>query len=201
MTAPIETASDHLVVPDDGLVVPDDGLVVPDDGLVVPDDGLVVPDDGLVVRGSIWDPVGAVVAGDLGSPASAESEDPGAAAVHSATAEPAMAGLADAEAPSAAPVLVVVPELAPAVPVASDGPSTPWREVLAMFVDNPRSSTELAAGLVEDSVELLVESIRERQRSLLSGWQGDDAGTEEMRTAVQHYRAFWNRLDDFCRET
>jgi hypothetical protein len=43
-------------------------------------------------------------------------------------------------------------------------------------------------------------SVRERQKSLLSGWQGDDAGTEELRTTLQQYRAFWNRLEDFPRE-
>jgi hypothetical protein len=63
-----------------------------------------------------------------------------------------------------------------------------------------RSSAELAAGLVGHSVELLVTSVKERQRSLLSGWQGDDAGTEEMRIAVQHYRTFWSHLEDFSRE-
>jgi hypothetical protein len=69
-----------------------------------------------------------------------------------------------------------------------------------MFIDDPRASTELAAGLVDASVEALVVSVRERQKSLLSGWQGDDAGTEELRTTLQQYRAFWNRLEDFPRE-
>jgi hypothetical protein len=69
-----------------------------------------------------------------------------------------------------------------------------------MFVDDPRSSVELAAGLVGHSVELLVTSVKERQRSLLSGWQGDDAATEERRIAVQHYRTFWSHLEDFSCE-
>lgn len=70
-----------------------------------------------------------------------------------------------------------------------------------MFVDDPRSSVELAAGLVGDSAEALVVSVREQQYSLLSAWQGDDAGTEEMRTILQQYRTLWNRLEDFSRET
>jgi hypothetical protein len=70
-----------------------------------------------------------------------------------------------------------------------------------MFVDDPRSSVELAASLVGDSAETLVVSVKEQQYSLLSGWQGDDAGTEEMRTTLQQYRAFWNRLEAFSRET
>jgi len=69
-----------------------------------------------------------------------------------------------------------------------------------MFVDDPRSSLELAAGLVGDSVEALVMSVKERQKSLLSAWHGDDTGTEELRTTLQQYRAFWNRLEDFPRD-
>ena len=33
----------------------------------------------------------------------------------------------------------------------------------------------------------------------LAAWRGEDAGTEELRTAVRHYRAFGNRLADFSR--
>jgi hypothetical protein len=43
-------------------------------------------------------------------------------------------------------------------------------------------------------------SLRNRQQSLRSGWQGDEAGTEEMRMALQHYRAFWHRLEDYPTE-
>jgi hypothetical protein len=70
-----------------------------------------------------------------------------------------------------------------------------------MFVDDPRSSLELAAGLVGDSTEALVVSVKEQQHSLLSAWHGDDAGTEELRTTLQQYRTFWNRLEAFSRET
>jgi len=70
-----------------------------------------------------------------------------------------------------------------------------------MFVDDPRSSLELAAGLVDDSVEALLMSVTEHQHSLLSAWQGDDPGTEELRTTLRQYRTFWNRLEDFSRGT
>jgi hypothetical protein len=52
-----------------------------------------------------------------------------------------------------------------------------------MFVDDPRSSVELAAGLAGDSVEPVVSSVKEQRHSLLSAWQGDDRGTGELRTA------------------
>jgi hypothetical protein len=32
-----------------------------------------------------------------------------------------------------------------------------------------------------------------------SAWQRGDAGTEELRVALQQYRTFWNRLEDFSR--
>jgi hypothetical protein len=54
--------------------------------------------------------------------------------------------------------------------------------------------------LVDDSVQALVAGVREQQDSLLAAWQGENAGTEELRAAVQHYRAFGDRLADFTRE-
>jgi hypothetical protein len=84
------------------------------------------------------------------------------------------------------------PAPVPASPAASDttSPSTRWNEIQATFVDDPRSSVEMAAGLVDDSIQALVASVKDQQDSLLSAWNGEDTGTEELRTAVQHYRAF-----------
>ncbi len=76
------------------------------------------------------------------------------------------------------------------------GAAGPWNEVQAMFVDDPRASIERAAGLVADRVEELIQSVRERQQAMQSAWQADDAGTEELRVALQHYRGFWNSLGD-----
>jgi hypothetical protein len=83
---------------------------------------------------------------------------------------------------------------------ASASLSARWHEIQAMFVDDPRASVEMAAGLVDDSVQALVASVREQQGSLLAAWHGEDAGTEELRAAVQHYRAFGGRLAGFTRE-
>ena len=77
--------------------------------------------------------------------------------------------------------------------------SARWHEIQAMFVDDPRSSAEMAAGLADDSVQALVASVREQQGSLLAAWHGENAGTEELRAAVQHYRAFEERLAGFTR--
>lgn len=76
---------------------------------------------------------------------------------------------------------------------AADEPATAdsggrWREVQALFVDDPRGSVELAAGMAADTIESLIASARGRQESLGSSWQEQEAGTEELRTALQGYR-------------
>jgi hypothetical protein len=78
--------------------------------------------------------------------------------------------------------------------------STRWHEIAAMFVDDPRGCAELAATVVDDSIQALVAFVREQQDSMHASWHGEDAGTDELRTAVQRYRAFGTRLADFSRQ-
>jgi hypothetical protein len=92
------------------------------------------------------------------------------------------------------------PVLGPPAAIAADSMSVRWRDIQMMFIDDPRSSAEMAASLVDDSVQELVALVREQQDSLLAAWHDQDTGTEELRTAVQHYRTFGTRLADFCRE-
>jgi hypothetical protein len=111
--------------------------------------------------------------------------------------EPAMADSSPAS-PSPVPAAAMVPESVadsrPAHnPASADGP---WNEIQAMFVDDPRASIERAAGLVDDRVEELIQSVQARQHSMQSAWQAKYAGTEELRVALQHYRSFWNSLED-----
>jgi hypothetical protein len=95
------------------------------------------------------------------------------------------------------------PEPIPGSPAASAtaGESTRWHEIQVMFVDDPRSAVETAAGLVDDSSQAVVAFVKEQQDSLRAAWRGEDAGTEELRVALQRYRAFGTRLADFSRET
>ena len=96
--------------------------------------------------------------------------------------EPGAAGKTDAEAPFASPAprpasscdtqLLLNSPSRRAEPVhhlPAKG-STRWHDIQAMFIDDPRASTELAASLVDASVEALVMSVKERQKSLLSAW-------------------------------
>jgi hypothetical protein len=129
--------------------------------------------------------------------------DPGATAMASPADEPEVAGQDDADesmtlsGPDAEPESI--PE-SPAVSAAASQ-STSWHDIQVTFVDDPRSAVEMAAGLVDDSSQALVAFVKEQQDSLQAAWHGEDAGTEELRVALQHYRAFGTRLADFARET
>ncbi|HXS61328.1 MAG TPA: hypothetical protein VN767_00535 [Streptosporangiaceae bacterium] len=83
----------------------------------------------------------------------------------------------------------------------SASPDGRWNEILGLFVDDPCASTERAASLVDDRVEELIQAFRERQQSLQLAWQANHAGTEELRVAIRHYRAFWNSLEDLPPQT
>lgn len=100
--------------------------------------------------------------------------------------------------PSLVSVAFTVPESVPEPHPAAVAASTegPWNEVQAIFVDDPRASIARAADLVDDRVEALIQSVRERQHSILSAGQAEHAGTEELRVALQHYRTFWHSLED-----
>jgi hypothetical protein len=157
----------------------------------------MVPENGQDAPERAPDPAGAILTADPRPPAPAASGYTGATAPGSAAGESA-AGKTDAESPLAVPAPGTEP--GPARPSPAVKGSTRWHDIQAMFIDDPRASTELAAGLVDASVEALVISVKERQKSLLSAWYGDDTGTEDLRTTLQQYRAFWNRLEGFSRE-
>jgi hypothetical protein len=204
MTAPAETQEDHLMAQEDDRDTPEGPAFGPvampadtaEDHQMVPDDDRDMPE------GFNVDPAGVIMAGDPQSPDPAASEQSAARATDSAEAEPGVADGADAEGPSVVAAPGAEPVPAQVSPAAGDGTTSDarWHEILAMFVDDPRSSIELAAGLVDESAQALVISVKERQHVLLSAWQGDDAGTEEIRVTLQSYRALWHRLEDFSRE-
>jgi hypothetical protein len=149
------------------------------------------------------DPAGAPLTENPQPAAPAAAWHPGATAMASPADEPEVAGQGHAERSMTFSVPVAEPESSPEPPAASAtaSESTRWHEIQVMFVDDPRSAVELAAGLVDDSSQALVAFVKEQQDSLLAAWHGEDAGTEELRVALRHYRAFGTRLADFSRET
>ncbi len=82
-------------------------------------------------------------------------------------------------------------------PGAAAGGAGQWREIKAMFVDDPRASVNLASGLVDQAIEDLAAAVRERYDRLCSSWQNaDDAtDTEQLRRAFQGYRDLFEQLD------
>ena len=123
---------------------------------------------------------------------------PGYPDLRSAAAEPGTPTGPDAEESAAATALAAEPRPASPPAIDDDGIDLEvrWHEILAMFVDEPRSSVEQAAAFAGDRAEAFLLSIKEQQDSLQSGWQRQDADTEELRLALQQYRIFCNRLDE-----
>ena len=175
MTSLSETAADHQLVPEDDQIIPE---------------------------GPAADPAAVTVTDDPQPAGPAALGYRTAAAVNGVAEEPAATGETEMEIPPAAAAPGAPPGSIRDIPAVTDDTSAGvrWHEIQATFVDDPRACVELAAGVVDDSVEAFVLSVRERQRALRSGWQRGDAGTEELRVALQQYRTFWNRLEDFSRE-
>jgi len=70
-----------------------------------------------------------------------------------------------------------------------------WAELQVRFVDEPRASVQRADELAARVIRRLNETFDEERHRLQSRWsRGDDVSTEELRVALQRYRAFCERL-------
>jgi hypothetical protein len=70
-----------------------------------------------------------------------------------------------------------------------------WSNVQAEFVDEPRRAVQEADQLVATVMQRLAEGFANERGSLERQWDsGEDASTEDLRMALQRYRAFFNRL-------
>jgi hypothetical protein len=133
------------------------------------------------------------------------AEPPGALAEPDAISEPPDAISEPPDAMSE-PVgaLVEPPGTPPDDAFAADIPPTNpdyrWREIQAMFVDDPRGSVERAAELAGDALRDLNNMLRERERDLRSTWQDPNADTEELRTSLQGYRALVGRISELAQQ-
>jgi hypothetical protein len=65
-----------------------------------------------------------------------------------------------------------------------------WIELQGSFVDDPRKAVEQAEQLVSEVVQTVTERFNERRNDL----QTSSADTEELRLAMQRYRAFFRQL-------
>jgi hypothetical protein len=70
-----------------------------------------------------------------------------------------------------------------------------WTEIQAAFVDEPRRAVEQADALVADVIKRLASSFADERSKLEGQWgRGDNVSTEDLRVALQRYRAFFDRL-------
>jgi hypothetical protein len=197
--ADLAVAEPDLAEPDADLAVAEPDLTEPDADLAEAEAPLAEPEADLTEHEDPTShPADAAALTNHESATSIASDYPGFTADgEDGAVEPDTAD-SSPESPSLVSVAFAVPESVTQSHLAGTTASAggPWNEVQAMFVDDPRASIERAAALVDDRVEALIQSVRERQHSMQSAWQADDAGTEELRVALQHYRTFWNSLDD-----
>jgi hypothetical protein len=70
-----------------------------------------------------------------------------------------------------------------------------WTEIQTAFVDEPRRAVEQADSLVAEVIKRLANSFAEERSKLEGQWgRGDNVSTEDLRVALQRYRAFFDRL-------
>ena len=70
-----------------------------------------------------------------------------------------------------------------------------WTDIQAAFVDSPRSAVERADSLVAETMKRLAEMFADERTRLEGQWdRGDNVTTEDLRVALQRYRAFFDRL-------
>jgi hypothetical protein len=72
---------------------------------------------------------------------------------------------------------------------------TRWKEIQGKFVDEPLTAVQEADKLVTEVMETITRIFAVEYGDLESQWkQSEVASTEDLRKAMQHYRAFFNRL-------
>jgi hypothetical protein len=72
---------------------------------------------------------------------------------------------------------------------------TRWTDIQAAFVDAPRAAVERADALVADMLRRMAETFAGERANLEKQWdRGNDVTTEDLRIALQRYRAFFDRL-------
>lgn len=70
-----------------------------------------------------------------------------------------------------------------------------WTDIQTGFVDEPRRAVERADELVAEVIKRLADSFAQERSKLEGQWgRGDNVSTEDLRVALQRYRAFFDRL-------
>ena len=70
-----------------------------------------------------------------------------------------------------------------------------WTDVQTGFVDEPRRAVEQADGLTAELMQHLAKTFADERLQLERQWdRGEDIHTDDLRTAFQRYRSFFERL-------
>ena len=70
-----------------------------------------------------------------------------------------------------------------------------WETIQTGFIDEPRRTVEQADELVAHVMKRLAEGFAGERERLEGQWgRGEDVSTEDLRVALQRYRAFFRRL-------
>lgn len=69
-----------------------------------------------------------------------------------------------------------------------------WEVIQQGFVDDPRNAVSEADKLVDDLLKRLSESFERQHQGLEKQWSDGEPSTEDLRSALQKYRAFFQRL-------
>ena len=157
-------------------------------------DGAAGPSDELAGRHAAPDAGGADPAPLVTPPRSAPAEesitdDPAAGAAGRATP-----GVPGAPAATGSPAASGAPAAGGVGIPAAALSEQQWPAIQAMFVDDPKGSVQRAAAAADEVVKAFVASIEREQAALNTAWE-NDASTEDLRTALQQYRAFCGRLE------
>ena len=126
---------------------------------------------------------------------------PGGPGTRAAVGEPAVDGIGDPRPGVPRPALRREPGR-PGPGTTGDGlpaaalSEQQWPAIQAMFVDDPKGSVQRAAAAAEEVAKAFVASLQREQVALRASWEdARDATTEDLRTALQQYRAFCGRLE------
>ena len=129
---------------------------------------------------------------------------PGAGPVDASplAAGPVATGPEDAGPVDASPVDAGTPAASAGEPADLRGDGIPaaalagqqWPAIQAMFVDDPKGSVQRAAAAADEVAKAFVASLQREQTALRATWEKDTT-TEDLRTALQQYRAFCSRLE------
>jgi hypothetical protein len=69
-----------------------------------------------------------------------------------------------------------------------------WEVIQQGFVDDPRNAVSEADKLVDDLLKRLSDTFDQQHQDLEKQWSDGEPNTEDLRSALQRYRAFFQRL-------